>query len=75
MTPTGIFMGMGRGAWFTNRGRKLNYLNFFSSFAFLFSLMDFAGFFLTSFLASFDFAITASLVNEHDNGNHTKAPK
>jgi hypothetical protein len=37
-------------------------------------MMDFAGFFLTSFLASLDFAITASCVNEYDNGNNAKAP-
>jgi hypothetical protein len=39
-------------------GKRFAYFNFFSSFAFLFSLMDFAGFFLTSFLISLDFAIT-----------------
>lgn len=36
---------------------KLTYLDFRSSLAFFFSLMDFDGFFLTSFLASLDFAI------------------
>ena len=36
---------------------KLTYFDFFSSLAFLFSLVDFAGFFLTSFLVSLDFAI------------------
>jgi len=36
----------------------LTYFDFFSSLAFLFSLMDLAGFFLTSFLTSLDLAIT-----------------
>ena len=38
--------------------RSPSYFDFFSCLAFLFSMMDFAGFFLTSFLASLDFAIT-----------------
>jgi hypothetical protein len=36
------------------------YFDFFSCLAFFFSLMDFAGFFLSSFLASLDFAIVSS---------------
>jgi hypothetical protein len=42
-------------------GWELAYLDFFSSLAFRFSLMDLAGFFLTSFLASLDFAIAVLL--------------
>ena len=42
---------------FRLRYLQLPYFDFFSCLAFLFSMMDFAGFFLTSFLASLDFAI------------------
>ena len=48
------------------QGRKLIYLDFLSSFALRFSLMDFDGFFLESFLASLDFAIADLLVNNHN---------
>ena len=41
--------------------RELTYFDLFSNLAFLFSLMDLAGFFLTSFLASLDFAIMGLL--------------
>jgi hypothetical protein len=54
MTPTGIFAARARGRH--SPGREPAYF-FFSSLAFLFSLIDFAGFFLTSFLASLDLAI------------------
>jgi hypothetical protein len=58
--------------------RRLVYFDFFSSLAFLFSLMDFAGFFFTSFLMSLDFAITDLLcelvyANEYDSGSSAKA--
>jgi hypothetical protein len=47
----------------TSLGRGLTYFDFFSSLAFLFSLMVFAGFFLTSFLASLGFVITYLFLN------------
>ena len=50
--------------------RKLTYFDFFSRLAFLFSLMDLAGFFLTSFLASLDFAITDLPCEPVDTNRH-----
>jgi hypothetical protein len=47
----------------SHSGYLFAYFDFFSNLAFLFSMMDFAGFFLTSFLMSLDFAI-ANLLYE-----------
>ena len=41
----------------------VGYLDFRACLAFLFSLMDFVGFFLASFLTSLDFAITDLVFN------------
>lgn len=57
---------MGRGIDCNKPGKDLrSYFDFFACLAFLFSWMDFKGFFLTSFLASLDFAITHLSFNLH----------
>jgi len=48
--------------------------DFLACLAFLFSMMDFAGFFLTSFLASLDFAISYLLYVAYVNRSNVKVP-